>query len=134
MVDTDQAKADEAKKTLDGTDAQGIIDTAKAAKGKVAVDQIDVQQKQQALDNATTNKQKSENDLNSDKIAVDTVKKDVDNKQAEADKTQATFAQAKAKRDQAHDKVAEITDKLNSINTIVLPDGYGSVKSAKELD
>lgn len=93
-----------------------------------------VQQKQQALDNATTNKQKSENDLNSDKIAVDTVKKDVDNKQAEADKTQATFAQAKAKRDQAHDKVAEITDKLNSINTIVLPDGYGSVKSAKELD
>ena len=63
-VNTTQSKADSAKKILDGTDAQAIIDQAKAAKGKVAVDKIDVATKEKSAEQASNAKTTAENDVN----------------------------------------------------------------------
>ena len=62
-VNTTQSKADSAKKILDGTDAQAIIDQAKAAKGKVAVDKIDVATKEKSAEQASNAKQQRKTTL-----------------------------------------------------------------------
>ena len=67
------------------------------------------------------------------KSDVNNAKADVTNKQAEADKTQSALNAAQTERDNAHDKVADLSDKLNSINTITLPNGYGSVEKYSDL-
>ncbi|MSE08750.1 SEC10/PgrA surface exclusion domain-containing protein, partial [Lactobacillus salivarius] len=133
VVNNAQGKADDAKKVLDGTNAQEIKDQAAATKAQVAVDEIDVQSKQNSVNNAQTAVNKAQSDVNNAKAENDKAQQALVDAQDKANKTQQALNDAKTQRDNASQKVNSITDQLNSINTIVLPDGYAKVKNWSEL-
>src|SRR5699024_11074381 len=86
--------------------------------------EIDVQSKQNSVNNAQTAVNKAQSDVNNAKAENDKAQQALVDAQDKANKTQQALNDAKTQRDNASQKVNSITDQLNSINTIVLPDGY----------
>lgn len=83
-----------------------------------------MQSKQNNVNNAQTAVNQAQSDVNNAKSTLDKAQQALVDAQDKANKTQQALNDAKTQRDNASQKVNSITDQLNSINTIVLPDGY----------
>ena len=125
---TDAAKADQAVNDAEQAvkDAQAVVDGTNADQIKADAQnaQAKANQAQANLTAAVKDANQAHQDLTAAKDTADQAQKALTNAQATASQTQTALNSAQATVKDAQTKVDQINDQLNSINTIVLPEGY----------